>query len=1097
MGNSSFPGQEKRRNPMISASDVEFPRDYRPLGGGALTSTSMSPSPDRRRKSAGAGSPEAPNGVRRADVVFADEMRGSTGGSSLGGAARGRQSRTPRPSPTRNGRVSFSPRERPGVMADRDVPGGFSRADRLRQSLPLARSSANPAKLHTPGVLFLQLGEETRRVHLTHELGSLDTLRALIVHMFPQRLTMATLRSPSTALLIKDESRNVFYELEDPRDVRDRCVVKIYCKEPAVYGTHPGHRDSRLLANGDLRREMVYAPQDSPPGQRLGAPATPSPHSSSPPQGSPSRTRFLFGGGGVRPSSYAGAAGRRRAASPAFAASSGAILERRDVKPDEEAGGARGVMLLRADERGGGGVYADPYSLSLDARVGLAGAPRSPLPGRADPYGSLYRRGPGGAAVCSLMEGGGLYRAGGTLYDDTYAASVLAVGLRVPALSSPQNIPDARDAYAGTLPSRGSPARGERRRDSLVSSAGGDSPRSRGLTSEQLCLMAAVAGGDVDGVRGDETETRERMEVMEKQIASLTGLLQRVLSRAPEDHSPDKTESASDGSGTDPGRAKKKRAASPSGPLALMPPPPPPPSDVGQPPNVSRAQMQRHLLGLQQSTNVLRTQLSQLRNMQLSNQDCAVALLRQTEAELSVLMLDAARTHEDPLQRQRLLVEEERRKYLTQEETLAHQLHLLSSFLTPCSFLPYFPASFLISHFLPSFSHSLLPLTFDLPARDLERWVENLQESPNVRPRSPVSQLDLRQKTQELKTLADTLDCLKSQFPGLQSKMRVVLRVEVEAVKFLKEEPHRLDALLQRCNSIRDSLGSLRRQASEKEQDDAPSRSQTSFPLSLTGNWMPGCAGEQDKTPSVSFRSRVGSEKSLNAQAHVSADVTLAAERDWEEKRASLTQFSAQDINRLLEATQAELLKALPDLDFAAKTATKPAVPPKPLVGVAGEPTAGKVQLAAQKLNSVEGAAPPRGSADMAVARCRAEKASKSPPPPPPPRRTFPSAHAANRAAGVNNKSTEMEDGEAPVKLRRTPYEVPRPASTPPTAAPSGLRDDYDGGGGIEKETVGGSPASVRGPTVAARLKHLEQGGRKSKEEVKAFPGSQQQVFHF
>lgn len=44
------------------------------------------------------------------------------------------------------------------------------------------------------GILFLQLGEETRRVHLTHELTSLDTLRALIVHMFPQRLTMAMLR---------------------------------------------------------------------------------------------------------------------------------------------------------------------------------------------------------------------------------------------------------------------------------------------------------------------------------------------------------------------------------------------------------------------------------------------------------------------------------------------------------------------------------------------------------------------------------------------------------------------------------------------------------------------------------------------------------------------------------------------------------------------------------------------------------------------------------------------------------------------------------------------------------------------------------------
>lgn len=41
--------------------------------------------------------------------------------------------------------------------------------------------------------------------------------------------------------------------------------------------------------------------------------------------------------------------------------------------------------------------------------------------------------------------------------------------------------------------------------------------------------------------------------------------------------------------------------------------------------------------------------------------------------------------------------------------------------------------------------------------------------------------------------------------------MRVVLRVEVEAVKFLKEEPQRLDALLKRCNTVTDALSTLRR----------------------------------------------------------------------------------------------------------------------------------------------------------------------------------------------------------------------------------------------------------------------------------------------
>lgn len=81
---------------------------------------------------------------------------------------------------------------------------------------------------------------------------------AWTVHVDTNVVLWWMLRSPSTALLIKDETRNVFYELEDPRDVQDRCVIKIYCKEP-IYGTYPGHHNPHL-ANGDLR---VRAPPHS------------------------------------------------------------------------------------------------------------------------------------------------------------------------------------------------------------------------------------------------------------------------------------------------------------------------------------------------------------------------------------------------------------------------------------------------------------------------------------------------------------------------------------------------------------------------------------------------------------------------------------------------------------------------------------------------------------------------------------------------------------------------------------------------------------------------------------------------------------------
>ncbi|XP_070401942.1 SRC kinase signaling inhibitor 1 isoform X14 [Nothobranchius furzeri] len=1191
MGNSSFPGREKRKDPMISAGDAEFPRDFHTLaasgGRGARRFQDnsnggfMSSSLDRRHNSVAAKSLEALNSIHKADIerqrdalmdLQKNKYSNSPGGLSQGSAVAGRQqqpnywsfkTRTPRVtrlSPTQPAladqasRVSFASAENLETMSEPDIPIGFNRMNRLRQSLPLARSSSQ-AKLRAPGILFLQLGEEIRRVHLTHELTSLETLRALIVHMFPQRLTMAMLRSPSTALLIKDEIRNIFYELEDPRDVQDRCVIKIYCKEP-VYGTYPGHHNPHL-ANGDMRREMVHAPQDSPPNRRLSNPPMSSQHSSasaSPPQGSPSRARLLYSAG--RPSSYAGPPHHTHSlphphsqshhssphqqtqlhqphhTQPAFCTSSSAILERRDVKPDDEVGGSRSMVLLRSD---GGGIYADPYALGPDpSRLSLAGGPHSPLPARADPYASLYRRG-GGAGPGSvrtltsysaaalqgeLMESGVLYRPGGPLYNDAYTASMLAMGLTVPP-SSPQKIPDMRDSYGGTLPNRGSPGRQSLRRDSVTSSVLGDSPKARvqgpglGLTAEQLCLIGDGGGARPFGspLLGNETETRERMEAMEKQIASLTGLLQRVLTRAPEADSPEKMESASDGSAADP--------LTPSAPLALMPPP-----SLGssQPITVSRMQMQLHLQNLQQNTNALRKQLSQLRNIQLENQDSVLSLLRQTESELSLMMLDAMRPQEDPLQRQRLLVEEERLKYLNQEELLIQQLH------------------------------------------DLEKSVEELQRNSSIN-HGLVTEQDVDQKSKELRMLGETLTELKNQFPSLQSKMWVVLRVEVEAVKFLKEEPHRLEALLKRCNTMTDALSSLRRQVTDgvwKTPEEISSQIQkrpedlgrssdldilNSPPLSLAdlstsaglANWIPVSSevntsgSEQDVQSSMAFRSRVLDELPSRrpAEKAVSAEVRLAAERDWEEKRASLTQFSAQDINRLLEETQAELMKAIPDLDFAAKHINKPAVPPKPQITIpitsntstlsaagttgpiatsnaGGDQQPGKVQLAAQKLNSMEGSGSHRGSVDLSVARYKTEKPSKSPPPPPP-RRSFPSAHGltTNRTGDViiTTKNQKMdEDGEMPktlVKLRRTPSDTPRPASTPPVIAASAVQDEDDEEKIIaELENSSNSPGPTKGPTVAARLKHLQQGSlerpktRKQKEDFPKVQG-QQQVFHF
>ncbi|XP_037112576.1 SRC kinase signaling inhibitor 1 isoform X1 [Syngnathus acus] len=1122
-----YPKQELERGGthMISTDDLEYPREYRTLGssGRRFSNVGLVHTSEHRHTVTAAQSLEALTNLHKADMerkrdAFMDHLKSkyqqqqlqhqhhnppspshshaSMRGSSERAAREQQQpnywsfkSRSPRHSQsTQSGladqatKLSFASAESLETMSEADVPIGFNRMNRFRQSLPLSRS-ASQNKLRSPdeyaGVLFLQYGDETRRVHITHELSSLDTLHALIVHMFPQKLTAGMLKSPNTAVLIKDEARNVFYELEDVRDIQDRSVIKIYRKEP-IYASYPA---AAHLANGDLRREMVYSSCDSSPTRRLNT--LPSSSGSS---GSPSRSRLSYSSG--RPPSFAGshspheqarhphhaAAAAAHMANAALSPSPSAILERRDVKPDEEVS-AKNLALMKNES-----LYADPYSLMHEGRLSIAST--QSLAAIGDPFSfpvssGLYRRGSvrslstySAAALQGELDDS-LYKPGGSLYADTYSAT-LGMGFRM-APSSPQKIPDMhlrdRDTYSGS-PNRASPVRQNFRKDS-VSSVFIDSPKSRPSSgSDPLCLTAGPGeggratpgfGSSLSGPDSDASRDHrlERMEAMEKQIASLTGLVQSVLTRAPDSDSTcgllrlcmmagcppdqgadfsrtlpfsssDKTDTNSDGSATGTGRLRKK-AHTPSAPLALMPPPPSNSTPLN---NVSRLQMQLHLHGLQQNANDLRKQLGQLRKTQLENQDSMRTLLKRTETELNVRVADALRKQEDPLQRQRLLVEEERLKYLNEEELIIQQLH------------------------------------------DLEKSVEDIQKESSVNHKL-VSVQELEEKTAVLRKLGETLTELKNQFPSLQSKMRVVLRVEVEAVKFLKEEPHRLDALMKRCKTITDTLNTMRKQASEgvwkKHEDFTSSKHNeelrkfpdfdlpTSPPLAINdlgggnslSNWSPHTslsrrhhgnpAGQhKDNHPPVPHKGKALEELERRSAADkaLSVEVRLAAERDWEEKRASLTQYSAQDINRLLEETQAELLKAIPDLDFAAKqikpasNATCSQAPQTPQCGTA-TPEHRSVNKPLQKK---EGGSR-LGSDELTVPRYRTEKPSKSPPPPPP-RRSFPSSPGLITRSGeplIPGKSVKKSDSEEAeiqkphVKLRRTVSENPRPASTPPT----------------------------------------------------------------
>ncbi|KAL0157172.1 hypothetical protein M9458_048418, partial [Cirrhinus mrigala] len=64
-------------------------------------------------------------------------------------------------------------------------------------------------------VLYLQYGDDTKQIRMPNEITSVDTIRALFVSAFPHQLNMKMLESPSTAIYVKDETRNVYYELSD------------------------------------------------------------------------------------------------------------------------------------------------------------------------------------------------------------------------------------------------------------------------------------------------------------------------------------------------------------------------------------------------------------------------------------------------------------------------------------------------------------------------------------------------------------------------------------------------------------------------------------------------------------------------------------------------------------------------------------------------------------------------------------------------------------------------------------------------------------------------------------------------------------------
>ncbi|KAK6299934.1 hypothetical protein J4Q44_G00299670 [Coregonus suidteri] len=664
------------------------------------------------------------------------------------------------------------------TMSEADAHTAFTRGSRSRASLPVVRST-NQTRDRSLGVLYLQYGDETKQIRMPNEITSGDTIRALFVSAFPQQLTMKMLESPSVAVYVKDDMRNMYYELTDVRNITDHSCLKVYHKDPAQafsHGPRPTNVDTRM------HREMMYASRDGqhpprhppmghPPHHPMQGSLSPTTAHSMPP--SPSRIPF-----GPRPGSMPCSATMPRerisnATPPVRSVSPcpSAILERRDVKPDEDLGSKSHSLV-----RGGEGLYADPYLLH-EGRMGHGPAHGGhPPPGDMVDHGSLagYHRASirstgsySGPSPTEAMEQTSLYRQKSRKYGDSQLPTL---GSKTPP-PSPHRMAEVRmiDIHGAPPPhggiplERSSPVRQSFRKEEVVKS------RSN---------MASPVVPDLQGhgpiPPANDPQTRERMKAMEQQIASLTGLVQHALLKSPN------TSGTNEALSEQP--MKTSRQASPvhsahsaGGSPVLAPKTPAPPSENGSTLILpGSAPFQANLLQCKKNVSDLRLQLHQMRQLQLQNQEALHVQLKRAEQEISLKLAEAMRRLEDPVQRQRVLVEEDRHKYLGLEERVFNQLG------------------------------------------ELELYVGTLKrETGSAGAHRAVTLKHVEEGAVSLRRVGESLAGLKGEFPALQTRMRAVLRVEVEAVKFLKEEPHKLDSMLKRVKSLTETLSSLKRCATE------------------------------------------------------------------------------------------------------------------------------------------------------------------------------------------------------------------------------------------------------------------------------------------
>lgn len=402
----------------------------------------------------------------------------------------------------------------PGIMSEVETSAtGFRRGSKTRSSLPIVRT---PSKTQdrSLGLVFLQYRNETKRALLPNEITSMDTVKALFVRSFPRQLTMPYLDSRQVRIYAHDPNKDMFYELEDLRDVRDRTVLRIYEQDgdngwQPVGGVRPEHPAPLRLHHAppaylddpsyfsepefDSERQHIHRRREQPPANgaqsqyygtiilppayraqtmgrgAAGPPQPPERQRQMPPAGSAGFTQTLPRG--MNLATYTMSAAPKQP------------QPQRSVSPDLVKRGSKEHVIMASQQPG-----APPKpQRSFQALIGAGGRPAGPP-------------GPAGRAP--------------------------------PGVMSPQSPQHFRP-----LPDRPYSVAGQHPHDRLRADYSGylSSPERRhvappaypGFPDDPYAIYGQRPAS-VMGMPGDEV-ARQRMESMERQIAQLTNVVERVL----------------------------------------------------------------------------------------------------------------------------------------------------------------------------------------------------------------------------------------------------------------------------------------------------------------------------------------------------------------------------------------------------------------------------------------------------------------------------------------------------------------------------------------------------------------------------------------